>query len=247
MLVSAAATLPVTGCATKLPTYERMGDEESLRTIARRQASVASISAAADISLTNEAGETVSLDGAFAAEPPSRARLRAWKFGTPVLDLTVTPEGVWAFAAEREGGSGKSAADLTRLPAAGISQAIELLSGAYFERARVVGDGGETFVVTGPAFGREDVRCEVDRSTLTPRRFWVEGAELSRGGDEAAGSPRFELALDRYALVGDIVWARQLRFTSPDGEIVLRLNDVELNQGVAEGAFTPPARATKLP
>lgn len=237
-LVVCGITMLLTACAAPLPTYPAMTDGEALRTIAARLDSVHAIAASADVVLTNAKGETVSLDGAFVARPPDRARLRAWKFGTPVLDLTILPEGVWAFAATREGAA---PADLTQLPAAGVSRAVELLTGSYFANATVVEADSTpaTLVVHGPALGQNDVRCEIDRPTLTPREFRV----LANPEDRFAAT----ITLDRYTVIDGVAWARRLRFTSPDGEILMRLGDVELNAETSPSAFTPPARAARLP
>lgn len=239
-LATGAMLLLITACATPLPTYPEMSDADALRTIAARLDSVHSLSASTDLVLTSAKGESVSLDGAFVATPPTRARLRAWKFGTPVLDLTILPQGVWAFAATREGAA---PADLTKLPAAGVSRAVELLTGSYFASARVVPDQSTpaTLVVTGAALGQDHVRCEIDRATLTPRVFHLVGRQTE-------SAPRaMTLTLDRYAIIDGVAWVRRLRFTSPDGEILLRLSDVELNADLNPAAFTPPQRATRLP
>lgn len=239
-LALGAMALLVASCAAPLPTYPAMSDGEALRTISARLDSVRSVAASADLVLTSAKGEAVSLDGALVARPPDRARLRAWKFGTPVLDLTIVPEGVWAFAAAREGAA---PADLTKLPAAGVSRAVELLTGAYFARATVVATESTptTLVVTGAALGREDVRCEIDRATLTPRVFRVMGTPGDGSGTATT------LTLDRYTMVDGVAWAGRLRFTSADGEILLRLGDVDLNGEISAGAFVPPARAARLP
>lgn len=236
-IVAALAMIMLGGCGTAgpvLPTYAAMTDTESLQVIAARMDSVKTISAASDLKLTNVQGETVTLDGAFVAQPPEKARLRAWKFGSAVFDLTILPAGVWAYAAEREG----TPADMTRMPAAAVSRSIEMLSGTYFARALAVegNSTSEVLVVVGEAFGRQDVRCEIDRKTLTPRRFVIAG-----------GDKDLEIVLDRYSMIGEIVWAHRMAFRSADGEIVIRLADVELNGEVSESAFTPPGRATKLP
>ncbi|MBC7772600.1 MAG: hypothetical protein H7210_08920 [Pyrinomonadaceae bacterium] len=229
--------ISLSGCASELPTYPPMADADALGLIAARMDSVRSISASADLSLTSVEGETVSLDGAFAARPPKRARLRAWKFGSPVLDLTIVPEGAWVYAVARDG---SASTEMTKLPAAGVSQSIELLSGAYFSGARPVASESTstTLVVAGPALGREDVRCEIDRATLTPRRF-----VLAPPGD----GKDMEIVLDRYALFGDIVWAGRMQFRGPGGTIMIRFADLELNGEIAENAFVPPGRATRLP
>ena len=234
-LVIALLVVAPGGCATGLPTYPPLSDADSLRMIAARLESVRSISASVDLTLTNAQGQTVALEGAFVARPPDHARLRAWKFGSPVLDLTILPGGVWAFAATRDG---SPSTDMTTIPAMGVSQSIELLSGAYFAGAHAV-DGkaaNATLVVVGTAFGRDDARCEIDRATLTPRRFLLTGGETG-----------MVLLLDRYSLIGGVVWARRMEFRSADGTIVMHLGDVELNGELPENAFVPPGRAVRLP
>lgn len=225
----------LTGCSATLPIYPAMSDADALGVIAARLHAVRSISAPADLTLTNATGQTVSLDGALVARPPERARLRAWKFGSPVLDLTIVPDGVWAYAASRDG---SPSTDMTKLPAQGVSRSIEMLSGAYFDRARAMPQESTdvTLVVVGEAFGRDDVRCAIDRATLTPRRFWFSG-----------DGQNLEILLDEYELIGEIVWARRMEFRGPDGKIQIRLGETELSGELPENAFVPPARATRLP
>lgn len=222
------------GCASTLRTYPAMSDAESLRVIAERLDSVTTISASADLTLTDAKGQTVSLDGAIVARPPDHARLRAWKFGSPVLDITILPAGVWAFAVSQDD---TAPADLSRLPAAGISQAIELISGAYFRTAHAV-EGASTpeqLVVVGPGPGGSDVRCEIDRATLTPRRFVVGG-----------NGQHMVLTLTRYEQRGAVAWPRRMEFLAPDGEILVRFSEIELNSEPASSAFVPPRRAARL-
>jgi len=240
IVFSLAAAAILNGCSATLPTYPRMPDDAALRLIAERLDSVRTVSAAADLTLTASSGRTVRLDGAFIASPPTRARLRAWKFGSPVLDLTVLPGAVWLYAPDPPGSAGQGAGpgDLSRTPAANIAPALELLSGAYFQGARPLPEEStaQTLAVIGPALGRDDVRCEIDRATLTPRRF-----RLGSAPDQG------ELLLDRYTVAGAIVWPRGIRFRGPDGEIHVRLRDLELNIELPGGAFNPPGRARLMP
>lgn len=229
-----AVIVALGGCTAALPTYPGMSDDAALGLIAERLESVRAVSAVADISLTGPDGRRVRLDGAFIAMPPDRARLRAWKFGTPVLDLTVLPQGVWVYSPDTPGRAGGH--DLSRIPAASIAPALELLSAAYFRRARPLAGAstGRTIVVVGPALGSEEVRCEIDRATLTPRRFLV-------------ASGHGELLLDKYAKVGAIVWPHVIHFRGEEGEILVRLDELELNIELPGEAFTPPGRARLLP
>lgn len=235
LFIAACAACVLCGCSANLPVYPTMSDADAVALIATRLHHVRSISASADLTLTSGSGQTVSLDGALVARPPERARLRAWKFGSPVLDLTIVPEGVWAYAASRDA---SPSADMTKLPAQGVSRSIEMLSGAYFDRARPMPQESTdvTLVVVGQAFGRDDVRCAIDRATLTPRRFWLTG-----------DGQKLEILLDAYELIGTIAWARRMEFRGPDGMIEIRLGGIELNGELPENAFVPPARATRLP
>ncbi|MCX5689755.1 MAG: hypothetical protein NTV94_08230 [Planctomycetota bacterium] len=242
--------LPLGACATRLPTYPPMSDADALRAIATRLDATRTLSASTDVKLTDARGQTITLDGALAARPPHTARLRAWKLGTPVLDLTILPDGVYAFAASREGASeGASAtsdasnqnpqAKLTALPAAGIAQSVELLSGTYFANATPQPDRSDAsiLVVSGTALGNSQVLCSIDRRTLTPRRFTL-----------PAGAKAMELRLSDYTLINAVPFAQRIDFLSPDGgSIIIHLHDIELNGDLPAAAFTPPARATRLP
>lgn len=231
------ALIGLAGCSKPLPTYPHMPDRVALDLIADRLADVRTISATTDVTLTSADGRSIHLDGAFVAEMPTRARLRAWKFGTPVFDLTVLPQGVWILAQEQAGEDPRRL-DAASLPAASMSPILELLNPGFFRRA-IAGSGssdGPLLVVTGAALGRQDVHCEIDRATLTPRRFTL----LTEAGSA-------EFTLDRYAIVGDTVWPRRLGFRNDSGQIVVRLHEIEINTDVPDRAFVPPARARKLP
>lgn len=244
--------LAMSACGTTpLPTYPAMSDAEALAVIAERLDAVKRVTATADIVLTDARGESVSLDGAFVAEMPDRARLRAWKFGTAVLDLTITPDGVWAIVPEREGGG-----EVSQLSAMGVARSLEMATGAFFRTAHAI-EGASTadvLVVQGRAMGVDAVQCEIDRATLTPRRYTI----VAETGD----SPQeMMLTLDRYDMVKDqdavslmselrgpaVAWARRVTFSGPKGEIVLRFGDVELNGDVEPSSFAAPRRAVRLP
>lgn len=232
--------LPLGACATRLPTYPPMSDAQALSTIAKRLDATHTLSASTDVKLTDARGQTITLDGALVARPPSTARLRAWKLGTPVLDLTILPDGVYAFAASREGAPSEQnpQAKLTALPAAGIAQSVELLSGTYFANATPVPERSDasTLVVRGSALGSTEVLCSIDRRTLTPRRFMLPTAGKA-----------MELRLSDYALINAAPFAQRIDFLAPDGgSIVIHLHEIELNTELPAAAFTPPSRATRL-
>lgn len=244
-----ALVIVVPACRTPpLPTYPAMSDADALAVVAARLDAVKRVTATADIILTNAEGESVSLDGAFVAAMPDRARLRAWKFGTAVLDLTITSDGVFAIVPEREGGG-----DVSKLSAQGVARALEMATGTYFRTAQVLESEStaDVLVVQGRAMGSDAVRCGIDRATLTPRRYTM------IAGD-GHSKTLLTLTLERYELVRnlasettgsgqDLAWARRVTFSGPHGEIVLRFADIELNGDIEPAALAAPARSVRLP
>ncbi|MBC7835823.1 MAG: hypothetical protein H7Y88_12105 [Phycisphaerales bacterium] len=224
------------GCASDLPVYPAMSDAEALATIADRQGLVRSISAECDLDLTDAQGQRVRLEGVLVAEPPGKMRLRAWKLGHAVFDLTLADGKAWVIVPSE--GPGADRLDTAKIPAWRVSEAIDLLGPAYFRTARRSGGDKRTLLARGPAFGQDDVVCEIERLTLTPRRFIV-------GSDRT--SLASELLLDDYTLVGNLVWPMHIRLRGASGEMLIRIHELELNGDVPAGAFIPPSRAKALP
>ena len=224
------------GCSTHLPAYPSMTDEEAITTIAIRQASITSISAECDLDLTDAAGQRISFDGVLVAMPPSRLRLRAWKFGHAVFDLTLVDGKAWMIAPEDQGGGHRFEKDA--IPAKHLSEAVNILGDAFFRTATPAGGDSKTLLAKGTAFGREDMVCEIDRLTLTPLRFFAAG--------DAEGSAA-QLLLGEYTVANETVWPMRVTLTSPSGEVLIRVRTVELNETLPSGAFTPPKRAIALP
>lgn len=233
-----AAGLLVGGCAGDgpVPSYPALVPAEALTLIADRQASIVTVTAECDLELTDARGQTVSLDGVLVASltPPTRLRLRAWKFGTTVFDLTLTGGKAWAMVPDSGPAAGK--VDLQNMPARRVSDAFELLGPAYFRGATVVRENTTTLVVRGTALGRDDVLCEIDRPTLTAHRFVV--------GD---GGSMSELLLDSYTLSdAGPVWPKMLLLRSPMGKVAVTMREIEVNGEVPPEAFIPPRRAVEL-
>ncbi|HZW07208.1 MAG TPA: hypothetical protein VFF65_08790 [Phycisphaerales bacterium] len=238
VVIGAVAGLLGGGCAgdAPIPSYLSMVPADALTLIAQRQASISTVTAECDLELTDARGETVSLDGVLVASltPPTKLRLRAWKFGTAVFDLTLTSGKAWVMVPESGPAAGKI--DIQSMPARRVSDAFDLLGPAFFRGAAVVREDADTLVARGSALGRDDVLCEIDRQTLTARRFVV--------GDGAAAS---ELRLDRYTLSdAGPVWPRVLRLRSAMGEVVVTTRELEVNGEVPPEAFVPPRRAVEL-
>jgi len=240
LLCTCAAAAMSVGCAGTLPTYPALGDAESLTVIADRQASITSLTARCDLDLVDAQGQQVTLDAVLVAEPPGRVRLRAWKFGRAVMDLTLADGRAWVLAPDRAPGAGDDAVargGLDRVPTRGVGEAMALLGPAFFRDATPVGGDAVVLRVRGPALGGNDVHCDIDRRTLTPRRFIVAASETFES----------EVLLDRYEVVDGIAWPMRIRLLGPTGQITIRAREIELNAGVPAAAFVPPRNATPLP
>lgn len=271
LLLLVLATLG--GCArpAQLPTYPSMSAESALGLMAARQQTIKTFTARADLVLTRPddqpgARQSVSLEGVLIARPPEALRLRAWKLGRAVLDLTVDGPSAWIMTAGDDPSGAPEGAS-----AAQVRGALDLLGPAYFRAARevtgplpaglaVAGDA-QALWTSGPALGRPDALCEIDRSTLTPRRFVVV---------DESGTIRAEMLLSTYALVP--VGSEPAAAAGPPprgktvavpmrievragggggdgrggGVIEIELSEVEINGTLEPGAFVPPARARKL-
>jgi outer membrane lipoprotein-sorting protein len=227
------------GCATPkpsaLPTYRGLDDAAALRVLAERAASVKTLSAQCALTLTRPDGQSVQLDAAIAMAPPDRLRLRAWKFGQAVFDLTLTPEGLWVMAPEDPDRREKVLP--ATLSAAQFGREWAMLNGGFFLQNDLTTAGDTKWLnVRRSVEDGRTILCRVDRETLTPRQYEMRDPQ---------GTLRLRLALGNYRLVNETPWPMRLNARSGDGRIDIRLKDVELNQELPPNAFKPPRRAEK--
>ena len=230
------------GCAPHepIPTYPPADPHASLQIIRDRWSQRESISGSGAITLDDaKAGGAARLDAAFVFAPPDRARVRAWKFGQAVLDLTVTGEATWLYVPR--GGGDDRAAQL-RAASADAGRAVRdwlgLLFGELDAPGASVTASASKLLVTRPARdGALRLVCTIDRATLTPRRY-----ELI---DPLTGQRRFDLTLAQYRQAGPTVWPMQIVATSESGRIIVEMRDVRIDDAPPD-AFRPPARAERL-
>jgi outer membrane lipoprotein-sorting protein len=221
------------GCTRRenIPNYPRMSVSDSLKVIEARSAIIKDISGEGAITLTDPKGQSVRLEAAFVFAPPGRARIRAWKFGQAVLDLTITPDSIYIFVPQKKGPGEQLRTTLGDTGAA-VRQWLSLLA-PVFSGSFDVAESGSQLIVTHRSF----FVIYIDRKTLTPRRY------VARDDD---GCNRFILTLDRYRTIGGTVWPMRIEAKSSTGTIRIDPRDVELNVA-PPNAFKPPARAGQLP
>jgi hypothetical protein len=227
------------GCAkprSPIPAVEWDGDvAQARRVLIERARCVRTVSATGLLTLTRPDGESVRFDAALVTEPPDRLRLRAWKIGRAVFDLTLTPDGLWLLSPREE--SLQEKAKKAGVGAGEVAKQWSLLSGAFFEREDLVASlSGRSLILTGPQ-DQLTIRAYIDRRTLVPRRYVLH---------DDRGRERFSLRLDDYRMIGDTPYPHRALAESESGRIRIQLDEVELNAELAPGAFTPPRRAEKI-
>ena len=226
------------GCAARenLPAYPWSGSAGAIAVLSHRAQSIKTVSAQCQLTLTRADGQSVRLDGAMAMKPPDSVRLRAWKMGQAVFDLTITNGQTWV---ETPSDRDARARVLPASASAGkMARAWALLSGAFFtgDDLHVIDRGGPRFMLWRTIEGSR-VECEVDRATLTPRVYSM---------IDPTGRRRLELIEDHYKEIGGIAWPTRMTAHSDQGTVVVEMSDIELNIDLPPGAFRPPARAQRL-
>jgi hypothetical protein len=177
--------------------------------------------------LTDGGGESVQLDVVLAVRDAERLRLRAWKFGQAVFDLTITPEGVWAYSGRPEFDRGRV------LGTVGVVRPWLKLFTPVPPGARVVREDGDRIELRSTIEGAE-VRTVIDRDTLTVRSHTL----------VADGKTRAAIVFDDYAVLDNVVWARRVRVIDGSRRIELAANKVTAS--TTPKAFDPPRRAERV-
>jgi outer membrane lipoprotein-sorting protein len=233
----AALALLQPGCRSEhIATYAPMPAAESLHRMTDRAASIRTISSQGLITLTKENGDTVRLDAAIVLQPPDHARLRAWKFGRAVFDMTLTPQGLWLIAPTDE-------ARRKEILAAGantgklVRQWLQIMTGAFDAASLKISESEKLLTIEQSRDDGTLMICTIDRKTLTARRYVLK---------DQAGKTRFTLSLGSYAEVNGVVWPRDIDARSDAGRIVIELHDIEINTELPPAAFRHPARAEKI-
>jgi hypothetical protein len=230
--------LLLAGCVArndeKLPAVTWRNHEEARQILAQRAEAVRTVTAEGLITLVRPDGESVRFDLAMVRDRDRGVRLRAWKLGRAVFDVTMTRDGgVWMLTPDDP--SLKQKVRTAGVSARQLLDAWEMFNGEFFTTGEGKFDdrGGTLRYVSNNAF------CDIDRRTLAPRRY---------GLTDDAGKLRFELELSDYREIAGVPFAQRYRARSRDeGEIRIALRDVELNTELAPAALKPPGRAEKLP
>jgi outer membrane lipoprotein-sorting protein len=257
------------GCASHpaLPPVHWDTPRQAIEILQDRAHAVRTVSATGLLTLTRPNGESVRFDAAIVSQPPRRLRLRAWKFGRAVFDLTLTPDGLWMLTPDDP--SMKQKVKSAGISAAELARMWSQLSGEFFDRADLhISLQPNRLTLTAP-LEKMQIICQVDSRTLVPLsyaltdaanvpRFTLKlsdyhlhppgpsSAERAGETDQTAPSSRPSPPADPAASSQKIPYPHRLTAVSDSGSIRLDLQDIDLNTALADRAFVPPRRAEKV-
>jgi len=238
--IALALGVSMTGCAERMPTYSWIDETHAMELMAERAARIKTLSSPCRIILTDSNGAPAQLDGAIAARVPGFLRLRAWKFSQSVLDITLTPTGLWLFSVQDHESNGERLSPFATLTAQQLRLGWSFTTGAIPRDGwtRIDSNSKRTVELAQELVSGGSINCEVDRPSLTLRRCTV---------TEFPGAAVLTLALDRYRTFDGLVVPTQLVLCSERGTMTVFLDDPSLNDEIPPTVFDPPRRALKQP
>ncbi len=219
------------GCARlSIPIYPKMRPAESLAIASQNYQQIQSVQAKGTITLSDTKKESVRLDGVLILQRPDKLRLRAWKLGQVVFDLTINDIAAYQYIPRNEA---KSA----------ITTSHKLLS--HWQRSLLgnLQPDPETVTESNDQILFRNVQQDheewtIDRKTLTVSQIQIE---------DENGERKFELQFRDYQAFNTHVWPTLIRAIRESGVIEIKLSEIEINGQLPENAFVPPARAERLP
>jgi len=211
-----------------------------MQLIAERSARSQTLSSPCRLILADPNTGPTQLDGAIAARMPGFLRIRAWKFSQPVMDITLTPAGLWLYSAQDDESPGNRPSPFASLTAEQLRQAWSLVMGEIpldsWTWDQTTSQPDITIRQDWESGG--SIVCTIDRPTLTLRRCTV-----TRSTDATV----LTLTLDRYQAIEQVAVPTRVIMQSQHGTITILLDDVSLSEELPPTAFDAPRRAVRQP
>ena len=220
-----------------MPKYEWVDAEQALSTMAANDSKIHSLVGQGSVTMTDPKGQTARLETAMAAVYPDYLRLRAWKMGQAVFDLTLKPEGLWLMIPEEM--KKKETLIPAGTGAAQFAKGISSLHAAFFNDIglQIVENTRTTFAVERRYDNGTNVRCDIDHDTLTILKHTITSPD----------GKQYSIRYDRYDQINDAVVPRRIIAKGEKGTILIEFDDLQVNVPTASGAFIPPKRAERMP
>lgn len=219
--------LTMTGCGADLPTYEAMAPETAWAIIAERAAAIEAVSVEADVTLMDASGDRMRVDAAIVMAAPNLVRLRAWKLGHAVFDVTVDSNDVWLDApAPPDGEAGP-----LDVPPESLAQGLLMIPGWTSARP-VEAELDEVGYRYRFVLPDGNLTCRASARTLVVTSWRLDARDAT-------------IELDDYRLVDGVVWPHRITLTLEGRGVEIRVRDVDFDD-VDPRAFTPPRGARRV-
>ena len=246
-VICLAVALPM-GCqstpgTSTLPTYAALDAASAERILAERAALIRTFTAQCELTLTRPDGQSVRLDGVMVMAAPDRLRLRVWKLGQAVFDLTLRPDGLWTeVSADAEAHGPVIPASVS---AGQLARVLTWFGGSFFASPGLTAEAvGDALILRRQQSDGTAMVCVVDRQTATAREFKL---------IDPAEKTRFSLSMGDYRDISGVIWPLRMNAVSGEsaesggGRIEVVFSDIEFNGELAAGAFVPPPDAQRRP
>lgn len=232
------------GCCTTntalppLPTHPWVSPQHAITTITQRVDQIKSFTATGTLELSRPGHDPVILDTVLLGQNRTHIRLRAWKFNSPVFDITIKPEGTWLWTSKRM-------KDDTQIRSLSSEYAQQLFSpwwwmgDALREYTTIHEPSDQTMLVKHKLANSElQFSATINKPTLTLTSYILTVPN--------ADQHRQAINLSQYVILNDIPWPNQLVAQNNLGNFTIKFHEVELNASLPPTAFKPASRAKKL-
>ena len=202
-----------------------------INSINERAQSLNTVLAVGDIILTKADGKSsVTLEAALLLENSDYLKLRAWKAGQVVMDITYTPESVWVWTSQQ-------APELTFTRAA-LTQLVAAMRGQVPTNAEQISENEHWITASATLENGAPIQFRIHKPTLTITQFTYFDKQQTR---------RQTLVMDQYDLINHQPWPRRIRAEGEMGFMLINLREVEINEPLPPHAFVPIDRAVRQP
>lgn len=220
------------GQADALPPLE---PAEVLALIEKRWRDAGPLNTECTLTFHRPDGDSLSLNAALVARPPEALRLRAWKLGRAVLDLTLRRDGTWIWTAKRASDATEKllTSDLIDGPWAAV---WPRLGGLLSDPAAEIETAGGGFVVRGALAEGGLLEAEIDAG----QRVLEEYRLLDEDG-KITGRLRFA----GYRDIDGEPWPTRLVAENELGRLEIEFDELVFGEDLPATAFEPPPRAER--
>ncbi len=218
------------GCRAPVPVQPGRSTSEVVADVRARTDRVSRFAVTGSATLTGHGGKRVSLDTVLIAQNTGMVRLRTYKMGSAAFDLTILPDAVWVWQSRRL----DQPIDIPAFTTADLPLWTMLVGGLPESMSgRAVRKPDHIAWIAKIDDGEFTTMLDPDSAVVTSYIFARKNGQ------------RHAIELDRYRMVGEVAWPGRVRVLGQQGEIVIRLSNIEIDPDLPGDAFTPPSGAVR--